>query len=83
MTITLRLFGELKHFAPGDLPTSRAQRVEVPEGVNALQLVLHLGIPYGGEEGQMVITVNDVEVDHSTPLREGDTVSLFEALAGG
>lgn len=83
MTITLRLFGELKHYAPGGRPTSRSQRIEVPDGLSALQLVLHLGIPYGGEEGQMVITVNDVEVDHSTPIREGDTVSLFEALAGG
>lgn len=83
MTITLRLFGELKHFAPGNRPSSRAQRVEIPDGLTAQQLVLHLGIPYGGEEGQMVITVNDVEVDHSSPLREGDTVSVFEALAGG
>lgn len=83
MTIKLRLFGELKHFAPGDHPTSRSQHVEVPDGLTAQQLVLHLGIPYGGEEGQMVIAVNDTEVDHSAPLQDGDTVSLFEPLAGG
>lgn len=83
MTITLRLFGALKHFAQGGQPTSRARRVDVPDGLTAQQLVLHLGIPYGGEEGQMVVTVNDVEVEHGTRLREGDSVSLFEALAGG
>jgi molybdopterin converting factor small subunit len=83
MTITLRLFGELKHYAPQDAAGKRAARVELPDGMTAVQLILHLGIPYGGEEGQMVVAVNDVEVDHSTVLREGDAVSLFEPLAGG
>lgn len=83
MTVILRLFGELKQYAPGGRPTSRAQPIEVPEGLTAQQLILQLGIPYGGEEGQMVVTVNDVEVDHGAELRDGDTVSLFEPLAGG
>jgi len=82
MTITLRLFGELKHYAPAG-SAGRTIRMEVPEGLTALQLILQLGIPYGGEEGQMVVAVNDVEVDHRTRLRDGDSVSMFEALAGG
>jgi molybdopterin converting factor small subunit len=83
MTITVRLFGELKQHAPEDQQRSRAFQMDVPDGTTALQLILSLGIPYGGEEGQMVVAVNDTEVDHNTPLREGDTVSLFEPLAGG
>jgi molybdopterin converting factor small subunit len=83
MTITLRLFGELKQYAPDGERRGRAVQVELPEGTTALQLILRLGIPYGGDEGQMVVAVNDVEVEHGTVLRDGDTVSMFEALAGG
>ena len=82
MTITLRLFGELKEYMPEGKPRSGA-RIELPDNLTALQLILRLGIPYGGDEGQMVVAVNDVEVDHGTVLRDGDTVSLFEPLAGG
>jgi molybdopterin converting factor small subunit len=82
MTITLRLFGELKEYMPQGKARSGA-RIEVAENMTALQLILALSIPYGGEEGQMVVAVNDVEVDHNTRLREGDTVSIFEPLAGG
>jgi len=82
MTVRVRLFGELKEHAPAG-SASRIFPYEVPEGTTAVQLIMRLGIPYGGEEGQMVVAVNDVEVDHGTVLREGDTVSLFEALAGG
>jgi molybdopterin converting factor small subunit len=82
MTVTVRLFGELKqHMPPGQ--TGRVARLELPEDTTALQLILRLGIPYGGDEGQMVVAVNDVEVDHNTVLREGDSVSLFAPLAGG
>jgi molybdopterin converting factor small subunit len=82
MTITLRLFGELKHHMPPGAK-GRSAKLELPEGTTALQLILQLGIPYGGEEGQMVVAVNDEQVDHNTVLRDGDTVSMFEALAGG
>jgi molybdopterin converting factor small subunit len=83
MTLRVRLFGDLKHHAPPAASGARVFPLEVPEGTTALQLILRLGIPYGGDEGQMVVAVNDVEVDHGTVLRDGDTVSLFEALAGG
>jgi molybdopterin converting factor small subunit len=83
MTVYVRLFGELKHYTPEGEHRGRAVRMEVPEGTTALQLILRLGIPYGGDEGQMVVAVYDTEVDHGTALREGDTVSMFEPLAGG
>ena len=83
MTITLRLFGELKQYAPEGERLGRAVRIEIPDGLTARQLILRLGIPYGGEEGQMVVAVNDSEVHHEAVLRDGDAVSLFEPLAGG
>ena len=83
MTIFLRLFGELKQYAPEELPCGRAGPLELPEGTTVLQLVLRLGIPYGGEEGLLVAAVNDTEVTHQTRLQHGDKLSLFEPLAGG
>ena len=83
MNLTVRLFGELKNYLPEDQRASRAARLEVPDGLTAMQLILRLGIPYGGDEGQMVVAVNDTEVDHNRVLRDGDQVSIFEPLAGG
>lgn len=83
MWLTLKLFGELKHYTPEGERRGRGVRMEVPDGLTAIQLILRLGIPYGGDEGQMVVAVNEVEVDHNAVLRDGDTVSLFEPLAGG
>jgi molybdopterin converting factor small subunit len=83
MKIHLRLFGELKRYTPEGERRGRAAVIDVPDGTTALQLILRLGIPYGGDEGQMVVAINDVESPHETPLRDGDTLSLFEPLAGG
>jgi len=83
MSITLRLFGELKHYAPAETRAGRGPQIEIPDGLTVLQLIVRLGIPYGGEEGQIVAAVNDVEVDHGTALRDGDMLALFEPLAGG
>ena len=83
MFLTLKLFGELRRHSPAGERVGRAVRAQFPDGLTAQQLVIRLGIPYGGDEGQMVIAVNDREVDHGTTLRDGDVVSLFEPLAGG
>ena len=82
MTIQLRHFGELRRHRPAG-STGRTILLTLPDGTTALQLILQLGIPCGGEEGQMVVAIDDVEVDHNTVLKDGNTVSLFEALAGG
>jgi molybdopterin converting factor small subunit len=83
MKINLQLFGELKRHMPEGERRGRAVVLDLPDGTTALQLILRLGIPYGGDEGQMVVAVNDVETPHETALRDGDTLSLFEPLAGG
>lgn len=77
MRVRLRLFGELKRHLPA------GGAIDVPEGTTVERLLDCLGIAHGGEEGQIVVAVNDIEVDHATALREGDTVSIFEPLAGG
>jgi molybdopterin converting factor small subunit len=82
MKIRLRLFGELKQHLPEGVPSRQAE-IEVPDGLDVLGLILRLGIPYNAEEGEIVVTVNDTQVEHRAPLREGDVVSMFEPLAGG
>ncbi|MBI3910348.1 MAG: MoaD/ThiS family protein [Armatimonadetes bacterium] len=82
MTISLRLFGSLRQYLP-EGAAGRQVRLEIPEGTNVLGLIMRLGIPYEAEEGQLVVTINDVQVEHSAPLRDGDVVSMFEPLAGG
>jgi molybdopterin converting factor small subunit len=82
MKIHLRLFGELKQYAPPGA-TGRQTMVEVPENQDVLGLIMDLGIPYHADEGAIVVTVNDQQVEHSARLQDGDVVSMFEPLAGG
>ena len=82
MTIQLRLFGDLKRYLPAGA-AGRQATVEVPDGLDALGLILHLGVPYDAEEGAVVVAINDTQVEHSARLTEGDVVSMFAPLAGG
>jgi molybdopterin converting factor small subunit len=82
MKIHLRLFGELKQHAPPG-SSGRQATIEVPEDLDVLGLIMRLGIPYHADEGSIVVTLNDTQVEHSARLKDGDTVSMFEALAGG
>ena len=83
MRVRLRLFGTLKRHAPDGAAGRGTVFLDLPEGATVLQLIMHLGIPYGEHEGQIVAAVNDRETAHDRVLREGDAVSLFEPLAGG
>lgn len=82
MQIRLRLFGELKEYAP-EGAVRGAALLELPDGATVMDLINHLRIPYGGEEGLLVVAVNDVEAPHGQRLKPGDSVSMFEPLAGG
>lgn len=82
MTIELRLFGELREYLPPGASGKRP-RVEVPDGLDVLGLIEHLGIPYEAGEGAIVVALNDEVADHHAPVRDGDVVSMFPPLAGG
>lgn len=83
MTVTLRLFGSLKQYLPESERNQRQVTRQISDGTTAQSLILELGMPYGEDEGMMVVAVNDREVDHSTPIKDGDRISIFEPLAGG
>jgi molybdopterin converting factor small subunit len=82
MKIHLRLFGELRDYLPEGM-TGRQVAIEVPDDLDALALIMRLGIPYNADEGAIVVTINDEQVEHTARINEGDVVSMFEPLAGG
>lgn len=81
--VTVRLFGELRQYAPPEITNQRPFSVSIPSGTTILQLILRLGIPIGEHEGQIVAILNDVEADLGAVIPPGATLGLFEPLAGG
>jgi len=54
--------------------------LEVPDGTTVYDAVSRFDIPLNDES---VIVLNGLTVDMSTPLKEGDMVTAFSAIAGG
>lgn len=54
--------------------------LEVPDGTTVYDAVSQFDIPLNDES---VIVLNGLTVEMNTPLKEGDTVTAFSAIAGG
>ena len=54
--------------------------LDVPEGTTVYDVISRFDIPLNDES---VIVLNGLTVDMDTPLREGDMVTAFSAIAGG
>ena len=54
--------------------------LDVPEGATVRDAISRFGIPLNDES---VIVLNGLTVDMNTPLKEGDMVTAFSAIAGG
>ena len=54
--------------------------LEVPDGTTVYEAVSQFDIPLNDES---VIVLNGLTVEMNTPLKEGDTVTAFSAIAGG
>ncbi len=83
ISITVRLFGELRQYAPAGIQSRRSFPHSIPSGTTILQLILRLGIPIGEHEGPIVAVLNDVEADLGSVIPAGAVLGLFEPLAGG
>jgi sulfur carrier protein ThiS len=65
------------------LPTGtkgNVTEVEVPPGTSVAEVLTPFDIPL---DESSVIVLNGLTVDLNTPVREGDTVAAFSAIAGG
>jgi molybdopterin converting factor small subunit len=54
--------------------------LDVPDGTTVYDAISQFDIPINDES---VIVLNGFTVDMSTPLKEGDMVTAFSAIAGG
>ncbi|KUK14608.1 MAG: MoaD/ThiS family protein [Synergistetes bacterium] len=82
--VKVKLFATLAQIA-------RKRMVEV-EATTASELLEKLSQIYGEEfrkelEGGMIFLVNGINIEHldglNTPLKDGDTVSIFPPIGGG
>ena len=74
MEIEVRLFAGLRQFA------KQNDKIELDDGKSVSDLLERLGIP---PSKVAIVLVNGRHADQDQPLRDGETVSLFPAIAGG
>lgn len=55
-------------------------QLDVPDGTTVYDAISRFDIPLNDES---VIVLNGLTVDMDTPLKEGDMVTAFSAIAGG
>ncbi len=77
MLITLKLYGNLKLYAPSK--TESAQ-VEIGDGTTIRRLLERLGVP---DQRVWMSAINDKVVDDSSELHDGDLLEVFEPVGGG
>ncbi len=79
MRVRVKLIATYREHLP---PGTRGDTVEleVTEGSTVAEVLAPFGIPL---DDSSVIVVNGRTVPLDTPLREGDTVAAFSAIAGG
>jgi molybdopterin converting factor small subunit len=79
MQVRVRLFATLRKYLPAGHP-SDALQLTLPDGATAGDVVARLGIP--AEHAKMIVSNNE-QLDVTSPLCDGQEVSLFPPLAGG
>jgi sulfur carrier protein ThiS len=79
MDVQVRLLSTLRRYCP-ELSPGAAVALEVPEGTTVHEVAAEVGIP---ENVPLVVMVNAGVCGPDHVLREGDTVSLFQPVAGG
>jgi len=79
MDVHVKLLAGLRQYRP-ELSPGMAMTLQVPEGTTARQVAARVGIP---ESVPLVVMVNAGVCRPDHVLAEGDTVSLFQPVAGG
>ncbi len=77
MHITAKFYGNLKRYMPEKKETARI--VVAPE-TTIVQLLAEFGVP---DSNVWMSAVNDVVVDQTTALHDGDVLEVFEPVGGG
>ena len=77
MQVTLKLYGNIKRYAPNQKEISN---VEIENGRTIRALLDGFGVP---DSQVWMSAVNDNVVDDTTELHDGDVVEIFEPIGGG
>ncbi len=77
MHITLKLYGNLKRYAPDK--TENAQ-IELEDRASIRGLLARLSVP---DKVVWMCAINDKVVDDSSELHDGDVLEVFEPVGGG
>ncbi len=77
MQITLRLYGNLRRYAPDKRDRTP---VEIGQGTTVASLLQSLSVP---DNGWWMAAVNDQVVQSDTVLHDHDLVEVFDPVGGG
>jgi sulfur carrier protein ThiS len=79
MKISLKLIATYRKLLPEGTQGATIE-LQIPEGTTVAELMDRFGVPM--DESSVVVVNGHVPVE-AQPLREGDVVTAFPALAGG
>ena len=79
MMIHVKLIANYREQLPPEA-INGAVELDVPDGTTVYQAISRFDIPL---DDTSVIVLNGLTVDMSTPLKAGDMVTAFSAIAGG
>lgn len=79
MLIRVKMIANYRAVLPPDAQHGIVE-LDLPEGTTVYDAISRFDIPLNDES---VIVLNGLTVDLSTPLKEGDMVTAFSAIAGG
>ena len=79
MMVRVKLIANYRDALPPEAKNGVVE-LDVPNGTTAYDAISRFDIPLNDES---VIVLNGLTVDISTPLKEGDMVTAFSAIAGG
>ena len=79
MMIHVKLIANYREALPPEAKNGVVE-LDVPDGTTVYEAISRFDIPLNDES---VIVLNGITVDMNTPLKEGDMVTAFSAIAGG
>jgi len=79
MMIRVKLIANFRDQLPPEAKNGVVE-LDVPQGTTVREVISRFDIPL---DDTSVIVLNGLTVDMNTPLKEGDMVTAFSAIAGG
>ncbi|MDP1715317.1 MAG: MoaD/ThiS family protein [Anaerolineales bacterium] len=79
MMIHVKLIANYRDQLPPEAKNGVVE-IDVPDGTSVYDAISRFDIPL---DDTSVIVLNGLTVDMNTPLKEGDMVTAFSAIAGG